>query len=242
MERLEPRSVDLTVCSPPYDNLRNYCGYSFNIGATVRELYRVTKRGGVVVWNMQDQTIKGSKSGSSFRHALAFMDYGFRLHEHIIFAKRQFSKPSKKRYLQQWENLFVFSKGEPSTFNGIKDRENKTAGHLRRQSRRRTRDGWDASPRVPYVTQELGLRGNVWEKSVGGTPVDYGHSAVMLLELAKDCVETWSNPGELVLDCCCGAGTTLLAAKELGRKFLGFDVSAEYVEIAKRRLKERRSA
>ena len=49
MKLLPDDSIDLTVTSPPYDNLRNYHGYAFDFPAIARELFRVTKPGGVVV-------------------------------------------------------------------------------------------------------------------------------------------------------------------------------------------------
>ena len=60
MKMLDSGSIDLTVTSPPYDNLRMYKGYSFDFDAVAAELFRVTKDGGVVVWVVNDATIKGN--------------------------------------------------------------------------------------------------------------------------------------------------------------------------------------
>ena len=57
MAKMPDNFVDLTVTSPPYDNLRAYNGYSFDFEAVANELYRVTKQGGVVVWVVGDATI-----------------------------------------------------------------------------------------------------------------------------------------------------------------------------------------
>ena len=62
--------VDLTVTSPPYDNLRTYNGYEWDFEGIADELYRVTKDGGVVVWVVGDATVDGSETGTSFRQAL----------------------------------------------------------------------------------------------------------------------------------------------------------------------------
>ena len=127
MARMPNGFVDLTVTSPPYDNLRTYNGYSFDFEAVAKELYRVTKQGGVVVWVVGDATIKGSESGTSFRQALFFKEIGFNLHDTMIYAKNNPIPLNHNRYEQQFEYMFVFSKGKPNTFNAIKVRT-KTGG------------------------------------------------------------------------------------------------------------------
>lgn len=92
MKEIPDCSIDLTVTSPPYDNLRIYNGnidqWNFEkFQGIARELFRVTKDGGVVVWVVGDATIKGSETGSSFRQALYFKDLGFNLHDTMIYAK-----------------------------------------------------------------------------------------------------------------------------------------------------------
>ena len=67
--------IDLTITSPPYDDIRNYNGYTFgeiDFNKIVSELYRVTKQGGVVVWVVGDSVIKGSETGTSFRQAFVY--------------------------------------------------------------------------------------------------------------------------------------------------------------------------
>ena len=91
MKEIPDGSVDLTVTSPPYDNLRTYAGtldWSFEIFKQVaNELYRITKDGGVVVWVVGDATVKGSETGTSFKQALYFKDVGFNLHDTMIWEK-----------------------------------------------------------------------------------------------------------------------------------------------------------
>lgn len=58
--------IDLTVTSPPYNNLRAYNGYEFRFEPIAKELFRVTKDGGVVVWVVGDATKDGNETGSSF--------------------------------------------------------------------------------------------------------------------------------------------------------------------------------
>src|SRR5690554_2573254 len=129
MAKMLDNFIDLTVTSPPYDNLRTYNGYSFDFENIAKELFRVTKQGGVVVWVVGDATVKGSETGASFRQALYFKEIGFNLHDTMIFRKPnpvpQF--PTIKRYTNDFEYMFVFSKGQPNTFNPLETRC-KTAG------------------------------------------------------------------------------------------------------------------
>ena len=87
MARMPDNFIDLTVTSPPYDNLRTYNGYCFDFENVAKELFRVTKKGGVVVWVVSDATINGSETGTSFKQALYFMQCGFNLHDTMIYAK-----------------------------------------------------------------------------------------------------------------------------------------------------------
>ena len=87
MKSIQDGSVDLTVTSPPYDNLRTYNGFSWDFKGVAKELYRITKNGGVVVWIVGDATVKGSETGTSFRQALYFMECGFNLHDTMIYGK-----------------------------------------------------------------------------------------------------------------------------------------------------------
>ncbi len=116
MKGLEDNAFDLTVTSPPYDNLRTYkdsLEWSEDIWkAIIKELYRVTKQGGVVVWVVGDATIKGSETGTSFRQALWAMECGFNLHDTMFFEKAS-RIPTQDRYYNVIEYMFIFSKGKP---------------------------------------------------------------------------------------------------------------------------------
>ena len=249
MKKLDSESVDLTVTSPPYDGLRTYNGFVFDFPAVAEQLWRVTKLGGVVVWVVGDATPKtgskrGSETGSSFRQRSASSILGFRLHDTMIYAKSSPHFPESIRYGQVAEYMFVLSKGRPKTFNPIKDRRNKTAGTVRHTKNFRARfaDGTGKTARknqITYTTNEFGARFNIWEYPVGSPAPDRlwkKHPAVFPLALATDHVKTWSNPGELVLDPFVGSGQTVIAADELGRNWLGMDLSAEYCDLARERV------
>jgi site-specific DNA-methyltransferase (adenine-specific) len=234
MARIEDGSIDLTVTSPPYDNLRSYNGYSFDFEAVARELYRITKDGGVVVWVVGDATIDGSETGTSFRQALFFKEIGFNLHDTMIYQKHNFSNPSSNRYHQIFEYMFVFSKGKPKTFNALKDRPNVEAGKIGSWGKNTSRqvDGTMVE-RKRKVNTEFGMRYNIWRIKTEMKPL---HPAPFPEELARDHVLSWSNPGDVVYDPFMGSGTTAKVAIETGRKYLGSEISSEYWEVAQKRI------
>ena len=225
MGRMPDGFIDLTVTSPPYDNLRTYNGYSFDWHKTIQELYRVTKDGGVVVWVVGDATVKGSETGTSFKQALYFKEIGFNLHDTMIYSKSGFKNPSNDRYHQTFEYMFIFSKGKPKTFNPIKDRKNKYVGI----------HGGEKSFR-----DEFGMRFNVWHYANGGnnTTKDkvFKHPAIFPEQLANDHIISWSNEGDLVYDPFMGSGTTAKMAIINKRNWIGSEISNEYCDIAEQRL------
>ena len=234
--------VDLTVTSPPYGKLREYHGYSFNFGKIVKELYRITAPGGVVVWVVGDEIIDGSESGVSFRQALYFMDLGFKLHDTMIYQKNGPTHPEFIRYHQVFEFMFIFSRGKPKTVNLLMDRPNKWPGSWGRTSFR-NRDGTldKRDNKVPY--KKFGIRFNIWQinSGYGFTTKDeiaYEHPAIFPEALARDHIRSWSNPGDLVFDPMVGSGTTALEAEKLKRRWIACDVSKVYCKIATHRIKK----
>jgi site-specific DNA-methyltransferase (adenine-specific) len=243
---MESGIIDLVVTSPPYDSLRDYDGYSFDVESIAKVLHSSVKQGGVVVWVVGDQVKKGSETGTSFRHALAFMDAGFRLHDTMIFEKNSATFPARKtgkRYSQIFEYMFVFSKGAPKTANLLCDKENKWAGVSNwGKQMNRDKDGV-LRPGKHHVTPSHSPRNNIWKYSTGGniTRSDKhigDHPAAFPLQLARDHILTWSNPGDTVLDPMVGSGTTCVAALELGRECIGIDFSEGYLELARKRCKK----
>ena len=237
MRELPSECIDLTVTSPPYDNMRDYNGYSFDFEPIARELYRITKDGGVVVWIVSDGVENGSETGTSFRQALFFKDCGFNINDTMIWQKECFTFPDSVRYPQVFEYMFVFSKGKAKTVNLIKDRENIRHGESLSGTTYRCKDGSTKPIRknAPTTVAEFGARFNVWnipsEKSN-----NTGHPAVFPKRIAIDHIKTWSNEGDTVLDPFLGSGTTALAAIEMGRHYIGFEISEDYFEICKSRI------
>ena len=235
LKLIKPNSIDLTVTSPPYDNLRTYNGYCFDFESVAKELYRVTKLGGVVVWNVNDSTIKGSETGNSFRQALYFKELGFNLHDTMIWIKDGGGAVgSNKCYTQNFEYMFVFSKGTPKAIHLIYDKPNKSFGQDKSGVGRRKATGeHKIEQRKP--SKEFSRRNNWWyippQKGVG-------HPAVFPEQLANDHIISWSNEGDVVLDPFSGSGTTHKMALLNNRRFIGFEISQEYIDIETQRLKE----
>ena len=251
MSKMPDGFVDLTVTSPPYDNLRTYnndIGQSWGESVwkpIIKELYRVTKKGGVVVWVVGDATIKGSETGTSFRQALWFMECGFNLHDTMIYEKNGASYPAGKksnRYSNVFEFMFVFCKGKLKTKNLIKDKINKWAGSTTfGESTNRQKDGTLKSS-GKRVIGSFGYRDNIWKinngKGFGGDFLSGKHPASFPEQLANDHILSWSNYGDLVYDPFMGSGTTAKMAILNKRNYIGSEISKEYFEIAEKRINE----
>jgi len=237
-------SIDLTVTSPPYDSLRTYNGNNNQWSESVWKsiivgLYNKTKNGGVVVWIVGDQTQSGSETGTSFKQALWAIECGFRLHDTMIWRKSNFSNPSSNRYHQTFEYMFIFSKGKPKTFNPIKDRKNIYAGQSTRgQNSVRQADG-SLKIAGKRTINEFGMRHNVWDVNTSGQNMErFDHPAPFSLAIAEGHILSWSNPGDTIMDCFMGSGTTGVACKKLGREFIGIEMDEAYFKVAENRINE----
>ena len=230
--------VDLTVTSPPYDDLRSYNGYSFDFENIAKELFRVTKDGGIVVWVVNDKTKNGSETGTSFRQALYFKEVGFNLHDTMIYAKNHPTPSKTNRYQPAFEYMFVLSKGKPKTFNPIM--EDKIYKESRKEKwYNKNIDGEQLKAKVSQSDKKLRL--NIWNYSVGKhhttkDSIAFKRPAIFPEKLAEDHILSWSNQDDIVMDIFMGSGTTAKMAKLNNRRYIGFEVSQEYIEIAKQRL------
>jgi site-specific DNA-methyltransferase (adenine-specific) len=237
MKKMKDECIDLVVTSPPYDNLRNYNGYSFDFEAVAQELYRVVKKGGVVVWVVGDATIKGSESGTSFKQALHFKEIGFNLHDTMIYQKNGTGAcGSNKCYWQTFEYMFVLTKGKINTVNRLDNGKPRSKGG--RKAGRLMKDGVQKYETRSSAEGKMQIRNNIWMYNVGGASGDdkVKHPAKFPEQLAEDHILSWSNEGDIVLDPFVGSGTTCKMAKINNRKYIGIDISEEYCELAKERL------
>jgi site-specific DNA-methyltransferase (adenine-specific) len=240
MKNLEDNSIDFTLTSPPYDNLRTYKGYSFPFEDIVKELFRITKDGGVVVWIVGDATVEGSETGTSFKQALYFKEMGFNLHDTMIFQKKNpIPQIYRRRYNNIFEYMFVFSKGQVKTHNPIMIDCLHAGLELNGTTYKNYSKGVQKREKMAKPVKNQKIKGNIWEYVVGKKAEDQeakGHPAPFPCELAREHISSWTNIGDVVLDPMAGSGTTCKVALELGRKYIGIDVSKEYCELAEKRL------
>ena len=236
MSNMDEGVVDLTVTSPPYDNLRDYKGYSFDFENIAQHLYRVTKPGGIVVWVVGDK-INGGRTLTSFRQAIFFQDIGFQMHDVMIYQKKNTPFMRSNAYTNCYEFMFVLSREKPNTFNPLKT---KTVRHGKEMLVHNKRsDG--VNKKVLKELKKEKTRTNIWAYAVGygGTTTDkiaFEHPAVFPEKLAEEHILSWTNPEDLVFDPMCGSGTTGKMALIHRRRFIGVDISAEYIAIAKKRI------
>jgi len=237
MRLLPQKSIDLVVTSPPYDNLRNYNGFLFTFEKIVAELFRVMKDSGVVVWVVGDKIGNGNKSLTSFRQAIFFQEHGFKIHDIMIYEKKNTPFMRSNAYTNCYELMIILSKKGPKTFNPIKVGTKRKGYEMLVHNKKA--DG--INKKVLGELKEMKVCTNIWQYAVGlgGTTKDkiaFEHPAVFPERLAQDHILTWTNEGDIVLDPMCGSGTTCKMALQNNRKFIGIDISEEYCDIAKKRL------
>ena len=246
MKRIPDGSVDLVVTSPPYDNLRTYGhlkgGFTFEMFKPIaKELSRILKEGGVIVWNVNDETIKGSETCTSFRQVLFFKDEcGLNLHDTMIFKKTNpIPQIYRKRYNNEFEYMFVFSKGTVKTHNPIKVPCLHAGLQLKGTTYKNFSVGEQTRTKLANPVKEEKIKGNIWEYVVGKKQIDQEakkHPAPFPFELARDHIVSWSNENDIVLDPFIGSGTTAIAAIREKRNFIGFELNKEYYDMACKRI------
>lgn len=245
MDKMPDNFVDLTVTSPPYDNLRTYNGYSFDFESIAKQLFRVTKKGGIIVWIVGDATIKGSESGTSFKQALFFKEIGFNLHDTMIYQKNALPK-NHNRYEQDFEYMFVFSKGKPKTFKAIRiptiypEKDGARQNSFFSITNEKNRSARSGKKRKPVGVDKI--KGNIWKFNVGkghstADKIAFKHPAIFPEKLANDHIISWSNQGDLVFDPFIGSGTVAKMAYINNRNYIGSEISEKYCKIIEDRLK-----
>ena len=249
LKGIDDEKVDLVVTSPPYSDLRHYgntlTGWNHDKFIDIaKELYRVTKQGGVVVWVCNDKTENGSESCTSFKQALSFVDIGFNLNDTMIWRKKNpLPEVKQPRYRQCFEYMFVFSKGKPKTFNPIMRKTSEGGLHYTSTVKMINKEGERKD--IDYVVNNETVDYNIWEIAVARNQRLYDidgrmmkHPAVFPYDIPFRHIHTWTNEGDLVLDPFVGSGTTCVAAKKLNRNYIGIDFNDDYCKISKINLGE----
>lgn len=237
LKKLPDECIDLVVTSPPYDDLRNYNGYTFDFENIAVELFRVLKTGGIVVWVVGDKIKKGNKSLTSFKQGLYFQAIGFNMHDVMIYQKKNTPFMRSNAYTNCYEFMFVLAKGKPRTFNPLKVPTVRNG--LEKVVTNKKADG--VNNKVLKELKKEKTRINIWQYAVGlgGSTKDrfaFQHTAIFPEKLAEEHILSWSNKGDIVLDPMCGSGTTCKMALSNSRNFLGMEISEDYTELARRRV------
>ncbi len=238
MKAIPDERIDSVITSPPYDDFRVYKGYSFDFKVSAKELFRIMKQGGVVVWVVGDETVDGNETGTSFRQALFFKKIGFKLHDTMIWKKTKMPQ-NHNRYEQGFEYMFVFAKNKLKTFNGLRDKCNTTFGCTAHISYR-DKDGIVKKTSSFNKTKiaQYGLRTNIWDINPCLSSEDRkGHPAPCPIKLINNHILTWSNENDLICDPFLGSGTTAIACERLNRRWIGIEISQEYCDVAINRLR-----
>jgi site-specific DNA-methyltransferase (adenine-specific) len=238
MQSMPADFIDLVVTSPPYDELRDYNGYRFDFEGIARGLFRVIKKGGVLVWVVGDKINKGNRSLTSFRQAIFLQSLGFNVHDVMIYRKKNTPFMRSNAYTNCYEFMFVLSKGSPKTFNPLKTKTVRQGQEMLPFNKKA--DGVNKKTRGELKPEKTLT--NIWEYAVGfgGSTSDkiaFQHTAIFPEKLAADHILSWTEPGDIVFDPMCGSGTTCKMATINKRHYIGCDISKEYVELAKKRLK-----
>lgn len=237
MEGMPSECIDLTVTSPPYDNLRDYKGYKFNFERIAIQLFRLTKIGGIVVWVIGDATINGNETGTSFKQVLYFKDIGFNLHDTMIYKKKNPIPLNHDRYEQCFEFMFILSKGKPKTFNPIFE-NCLYAGKdiVKNRTFYQTKESKTSLGHKNKAIKNTKIKQNIFEYSLYGGKKEFIQGAIFPENLAHDHIISWSNEGDIILDSMCGSGTTCKMAMKLNRNFIGIEINPDYCKIAEERL------
>ena len=237
LARMDGDFIDMTITSPPYDDLRDYNGYHFPVEEIARALYQKTKPGGVVVWVVGDRTLNGNETLTSFRHAITIQEAGFNVHDTMIYEKNNpIPSDCGKRYRQCFEYMFCFSKGQPKTFNPLMQPIKQEKAF---KSFRITKVGRNDLAHDHVAPKERKVN-NIFSYNVGTSSskdkIAFSHPAIFPEQLVYDQISTWTNEGDTVYDCFMGSGTTAKVAHQLKRRWLGSEISEAYIEIANKRL------
>lgn len=241
LKNIPDNSVDMVLTSPPYDELRNYnnsLNWDFDIFKQIaQELVRTLKEGGVIIWVVGDSTVNGSESLTSFKQAIYFNELGLNVYDTMIYRKLNFMPLTHRRYEQEFEYMFCFSKGIPKTFNPIME-NCKYAGTTASANVYKTNDDMLTSKGI-YTVKEEKIKGNIFEYHTGSLYTgEWEHPAMFPYKLAEDQINSWTNESDIVLDPFSGSGTTCLASKRLSRKFIGIEKVERYYKMSLMRINE----
>lgn len=245
MKLIPDNSIDLIVTSPPYDEIRDYKGFSLDLHNVGIEISRILKDGGICVMIIQDQTKNGRKTGTSFRTIVDWIDNTeLDLWECCIYQRS--GVPGNwwsKRFRVDHEYIPIFIKGKrPQYFNkehmmietlhkGINVGGTiRTTNGDKIEKQFKNKDTKCCGTIINYPTSsQESLNKNIKK-------IKTEHPATFPDKLASDFIQCFTKEGMIVLDPFMGSGTVAAMAKKLNRNYIGFEISKEYCDIAEQRI------
>ena len=247
LSKLPDNSINLVVFSPPYDGLREYNGYHMDLKKIGTELFRTLVDGGIVAMVIQDQTLDGHKSLTSFRTAVQWCDeIGFGLFETVIYKKQ--GKDGgwwSKRFRVDHEYIHIFIKGKRPNYFNKEDLKipSKHGGKTLTGGANRNKDG-KTIPSSKFLINDMKCRGTIWDYANGGDKnrIKRQHPAPFPDKIPFDIIKCFTQEGDIVLDPMVGSGSSCVAANLLNRKYIGIDISEEYCEIARTRIEKKETS
>lgn len=253
LKTLPDNSIDLIFTSPPYADQRakTYGGikpdeYVEWFLPKAAQFKRVLKPSGTFILNIKERVVEGERHTYVIDLILRMREQGWLWTEEFVWHKKN-SYPGKwpNRFRDNWERLIQFNKEKSFKMyqeavmvpigDWAKERLAKLSetDKIRDESRAGSGFGKNVSNWVGrdmvYPTNVLHLATETGNKN---------HSAVFPRDLPQWFIKLFTKPGDIVLDPFIGSGTTALAALQLGRHFVGIDISNEYAELSNERISE----
>jgi len=251
LARLPEDSVQLAVTSPPYADQRRstYGGihpddYAEWFMPRAEAIRRVLRPDGTFVLNIKEKAVRGERHTYVLELILAMREAGWLWTEEFAWHKKN-SYPGKwpNRFRDSWERLLQFNLSRRFRMHqeavmvpvgdwaGSRLRNLSATDRVRDESRAESGFGKNVSH---WLGRELAYPTNVLHMATECS--NRGHSAAFPEALPAWFVRLFTQPGDVVLDPFAGSGSTLAAARDLGRRAVGVDVSAAYCALARERL------
>lgn len=234
MPRLPDGCINLVVTSPPYWDLQKYSGegigknqsykdYIESLCNVHRELFRITADDGSYFLNIMDlrRNERILRISDSMIHQA--QKVGWQLADDITwFIPNKLSSPSDRFLVNKKETILHFVKTDHFFFE--------------KSPIRMSHSDWTKGDKRRWKYHRNGrCPGNVWVISVRHLP-NPEHPAMFPIEIPRRCIAGWSRPDSIVLDPFSGGGRTAVACKQLGRRFIGFEITQKYVAITNQKL------
>lgn len=247
------RSVDLVVCSPPYnigkiyerEKRLSFDEYLIWQETIVARLAQVVKQGGSVCWQVGNHIKNGVLTPLDIPFFKMFTEQGFVLRNRIIW-KFNFGRNSDRRFSGRYETVLWFTLGDEYKFNldPVRipqlypgKRHSKSRGAIAGQPSgnpkgKNPSDYWEFSAERDFVENPIWDIPNVKARH----PEKTEHPCQFPIELAERCILALTNTGDFVLDPFVGTGSTLIAAAKHNRRGIGFEKDPTFAALANNRI------